>query len=120
MLLKELEGVKGKPVLASHEATWFSVLQFGPSPTAEWKEQLHAYLDTYTAGNAKRMVEVKGAREDNKDQQGYEEVLQFSRNFSIFLIATRILTKILLRFSNLPATSLGPPRTWPLASNLGP
>ena len=57
-LLKSIEGLKGKPVTASDEATWAADLELGA--IGEWKSQLETYLCSYTKGRAREIIRHAG------------------------------------------------------------
>ena len=58
-LLEAVENLKGRPVTVEDEATWVKDLKLGDSMNL-YKEQLNDYLETYTKGVAKSLVEACG------------------------------------------------------------
>ena len=57
-LLEKIEEQRGKPVTATLEAQWEVELELGP--IFPWKDGLNEYLESYTKGDAKTLVEACG------------------------------------------------------------
>ena len=57
-LLERIEEQRGKPVTATLEGQWEIELELGP--IFPWKDGLNEYLETYTKGDAKHLVEACG------------------------------------------------------------
>ena len=57
-LLEKIEEQRGKPVTAAIESQWEAELELGP--IFPWKDGLNEYLETYTKGDAKQLVEACG------------------------------------------------------------
>ena len=59
-LLEAVEQLKGRPVEAVDEAQWWTALRLGPSPMGHWKAQLNEYLETFSKGLAREVVDSSG------------------------------------------------------------
>ena len=60
-LLGSIEQLRGRPVTADDEAAWETKLNLMQGIDA-WKEQLHMFLDRFTAGSAGFIVAQSGVR----------------------------------------------------------
>ena len=59
-LLEAIEQLKGRPVEEADEAQWWTALRLGPTSMGQWKSQLNEYLQAFTKGLAREVVDSQG------------------------------------------------------------
>ena len=94
-LLERIEAQRGKPVTATLEGQWEIELELGP--IFPWKDGLNEYLETYTKGDAKQLVEACG------DARALDAWRQLAEKGCSFRLAH---ANVLLKKARFPRTNV--------------